>query len=324
MSKFKLFLPVVLAVSSAHANMWDDWSAWNARNRRALWEDIFGKSKNDTSIEETPEQVARRIEDAATGQGFDAIIGVPDELRQVADMINHPQRYRDLGISVPKGILMYGPPGTGKTALARALAAEIPGAQFISRSGSSFVALYVGAGPLAVRELFAEAENLLKYGAKAVIIMVDEIDALGSRNSDNSSGSSEYNNTVNEFLTKMDGIDKTYAGRIFVVGTTNRLENLDKAFRRPGRFDYLVPVMAPNAEARAAILDLYLARTKNEVTAEARAEAVKATGGWTGAEIEALVREAGMRAANAYASCITDEHLKTALAKCTSMRRLRN
>lgn len=328
----KSILAVALFNSVPSQAFWSDivqglaaLSEFNRKNRADTWEYFMGSDTSDNNgyYIGTSRYDTTVLEEDSVGGGFDTVIGVPAELRQLVDIIKNPKKYTDLGISVPKGILMYGPPGTGKTALARALTAEIPGARFISKAGSSFVELYVGQGPARVRELFNEARHLIARGATAVIIFIDEIDAIGKRGEASGGGSHEYANTINELLAQMDGVEKNGNARIFVVGTTNRLDNLDVALRRPGRFDWLVPVGLPTAESRAAILKLYLAKTRHVITPEMLTYLVANTEHWSGAELEALVREAGMQAAAAEATEIADQHIKAAYLKCSTSRGLR-
>jgi cell division protease FtsH len=181
---------------------------------------------------------------------FDNIIGAEDvkrDTQRVVDSLKNPEKYAALGARPTKGILFVGPPGNGKTTLAKALAAEA-GANFISASGSDFVEKYVGVGASRVRRLFKEAKK-----KSPCIIFIDEIDALGG-NRDRAS-TDEKSGTVNALLTEMDGMNSSYS--IVVIGATNRLDALDPAVKRSGRFDTTITINKPNKSRRLAALKLY-------------------------------------------------------------------
>lgn len=188
---------------------------------------------------------------------FEDVQGVDDAKRDVMELVDtlrNPSKFRLVGARAPQGLLLEGPPGTGKTTLARACAsmANIP---FFHCSGSAFVEKYVGTGAARVRKLFAQAEK--RKGP--CIIFIDEIDALGKARKDGDSGGSNGNNeseqTLNQLLACMDGLDST--SQICVLGATNRKDVLDPALIRPGRFDRIVKVALPNAGGREQILRLH-------------------------------------------------------------------
>lgn len=261
-------------------------------------------------------------------RGFAGVIGVPQEVHDLVEFMRHPEPYRRLGVDLPRGILFWGPPGTGKTSIARALAEELDAA-FFATSGSSFVEIYVGQGPKHVRELFQAARWAVDprnaHAKKVAIIFIDEIDAVaGSRGgfSGGGGGDAEYRNTVNELLNQMDGFSR--ADNIYVIAATNTPDHLDAAIKRPGRFDRLVCIPCPDEEARFKIIELYLKRfTRVKMSVETVREIAARAEGWSGAELEWLVKEAGVLAARAKADAVTDEHLATAFINALDQRRSR-
>ncbi|AST58160.1 ATP-dependent metalloprotease [Thermoanaerobacterium thermosaccharolyticum] len=214
--------------------------------------------------------------------GLDEVI---DELKIIIDFINNTEKYDRMGAKIPKGILFYGPPGTGKTLLATALAGET-NSTFISASGSEFVEKYVGVGASRIRALFARAKK-----STPSIIFIDEIDAVGSkRNNDNNS---EKDQTLNQLLVEMDGFNSNDG--IIVIGATNRLDMLDEALLRPGRFDRTIHIGNPNVKARLEILKVHT-RNKpldNDISLE---ELAKKTHGMTGAHLSSICNEAAILA----------------------------
>ncbi len=185
--------------------------------------------------------------DSAGSVKWDEVAGVEQakaELREVVDFLNDPERFRKLGASVPKGIILHGPPGTGKTLLAKAVANE-SGAAFFGQSAASFVEMFAGLGAARIRRLFAEARK-----QAPAIVFIDEIDAVGARRG--SDNNSEREQTLNQLLVEMDGFSS--AGDVVVIAASNLLEKLDPALMRPGRFDRQVFVSPPDVEGRKAIL----------------------------------------------------------------------
>jgi ATP-dependent metalloprotease FtsH len=213
---------------------------------------------------------------------FDDIAGIneiKEELEEIVDFLNKPNKYLHHGVKLPKGVLLVGPPGVGKTLIARAVAgeADVP---FFYQSGASFVQIYVGMGAKKVRELFQKA----KMSAPA-IIFIDEIDAVGKERSGKSNDEREA--TLNELLTQMDGFDGDSG--VIVIAATNKLEILDDALLRAGRFDRRVHVGLPNIEDRKKILELYLNGKNHEINTEALASD---TSGFSSAALATLINEA--------------------------------
>lgn len=209
---------------------------------------------------------------------------VKNDMMLLVDFLKNPNQYTEAGAKLPKGVIFYGPPGTGKTLLAKALAGEA-GVPFFNMSGSDFIEMFVGLGAKRVRELFEEARK-----NAPCIIFIDELDAIGNSRSNLSSGNTEHRQTINALLAEMDGFNG--AEGILVIGATNRLEDLDNALIRPGRFDKHISVPLPEtADERLEIINLY---TKNKKFAEdVNFELLaKETIGFSPADIEALLNEA--------------------------------
>ena len=204
---------------------------------------------------------------------------IKEELEEVVDFLNEPNKYLKYGVKLPKGVLLIGPPGVGKTLIARAVAgeADVP---FFYQSGASFVQIYVGMGAKKVRELFAKA----KQNAPA-IVFIDEIDAVGKKRSGTSND--ERESTLNELLTQMDGFEGDSG--VIVIAATNKVEVLDEALLRAGRFDRRVHVGLPNIEDRKKILELYLDGKNHEIDTEKLAVD---TTGFSSAALSTLINEA--------------------------------
>lgn len=239
--------------------------------------------------------------------GFNHIAGNIEAKEQVGDIIDFiqtPEKYHKLGAKMPKGIILYGPPGTGKTLMAKAIAKEA-GVPFFTVSGSDFVQLYVGVGASRVRELFKEARKHEK-----AVIFIDEIDAIGKKRSANAfQGNDEKDQTLNALLTEMSGF-KDEEG-IVVIAATNRIDTLDEALLRPGRFDRHIEIGYPDVNAREAIIKLYF---KNRPIADevSSRDLAKQTVFFTGAMLANLINEAAIEAANSGEACITNQHIETA------------
>ena len=223
-----------------------------------------------------------------------------ESLMEIVDYLNNPEKYREIGAKLPKGALLVGPPGTGKTLLAKAVAGEA-GVPFFSLAGSDFVEMFVGMGASRVRDLFKQAE------AKApCIIFIDEIDAIG-KSRDNQLGSNdEREQTLNQLLTEMDGFDDSKA--VVVLAATNRPEVLDKALRRPGRFDRTISVTQPDKQGRIDILKVHCRKVKLDESVNLDAIAL-ATSGASGADLANIVNEAALRAVRMNRKLINQEDL---------------
>ena len=225
-----------------------------------------------------------------------------NRLRELADYLARPEKYAALGARLPRGVLLYGPPGTGKTLMARALAGEahVP---FFSLSGSDFVEMYVGVGAARVRELFSKAAK-----AGRAVIFIDEIDAIGRRR-DNAAGSEESDRTLNALLSEMSGFSPNSG--VIVLAATNRVDTLDPALTRPGRFDARIEVGLPDRAQRLDILRLHCrAKPLDESVDLSRlaADTVR----FSGASLESMVNSAAIRAARRGSAVITEGDLHAA------------
>ena len=211
-----------------------------------------------------------------------------EELQEIVEFLRDPEKYLNLGAHIPKGVLLVGPPGTGKTLLARAVAGEA-GVKFLSISGSDFVEMYVGVGASRVRDLFTQA----KQNAPA-IIFIDEIDAVGrQRGSGLGGGHDEREQTLNQLLVEMDGFSANEG--VVVLAATNRVDILDPALLRPGRFDRQVYVGLPDIKGREEILAIH-ARNKPLAEDVDLAQVARSTAGFAGADLENLLNEAALLA----------------------------
>ena len=215
--------------------------------------------------------------------GYD---GVKQEITEVVDFLKHPERFRDIGARIPKGILLVGPPGTGKTLIARAVAGEA-GVPFLSVTGSDFMEMFVGVGASRVRDLFQSARKMGR-----AIIFVDEIDSIGrKRGAGLGGGHDEREQTLNQMLSEMDGFEATEG--IVMMAATNRPDILDSALLRPGRFDRQVTVPLPELEDRKAIVRVHAQhkRLADDVDLDVVA---RGTPGMSGADLANLVNEAAL------------------------------
>jgi cell division protease FtsH len=239
----------------------------------------FSMMKNDIDVES---QITARFEDV---QGIDS---AKDELEEIVDFLKQPEKYFGTGAKIPKGALLTGKPGTGKTLLARAIAGE-SSVPFIQCSGSSFVEMFVGVGAKRVREVFEIArEN------EPCIIFIDEIDAIGKKRSINGFASNdEREQTINQLLTEMDGFDNT--SQIVVIGATNRIDILDDALLRPGRFDRKIQVSLPDVHGREEILKVHSKDKLLSVDVSLR-DLAKQTTGFSGADLANVMNECAIRA----------------------------
>jgi proteasome regulatory subunit len=236
--------------------------------------------------------------------------GLADEIKEVRESVEYPltkpEIFRRVGVEPPKGILLYGPPGTGKTLIAKAVAHEA-NATFIRMSGSELVHKFIGEGAGLVRELFTLARERAPS-----IVFIDEIDAVGSmRTNDGTSGSAEVQRTLMQLLAEMDGFDNR--GDIRIMAATNRVDMLDPALLRPGRFDRLIKIPLPDTEARLAILKIHSKKMRlSDVSLESIAAMTEKS---TGAELQAVCREAGMMAVRREAPAVEMIDLLNAVHK---------
>ena len=211
-----------------------------------------------------------------------------ENLAEIVDYLHNPEKYRQIGASMPKGILLVGPPGTGKTMLAKAVAGEAS-VPFFSMSGSEFVEMFVGMGASKVRDLFKQAKE-----KAPCIVFIDEIDAIGQkRNSGGMGGNDEREQTLNQLLTEMDGFEGNTG--VIILAATNRPEALDPALTRPGRFDRRVPVELPDLKGREEILKVHAKKIKIADDVDLTKIARMASGA-SGAELANIVNEAALRA----------------------------
>lgn len=227
-----------------------------------------------------------------------------ESLMDIVDFLKNPEKYKEYGARMPKGVILYGSPGTGKTLLAKAVAGEAK-VPFYALSGSDFVQVYVGVGAARIRSLFKKA----KSHGKAVIF-IDEIDAIGKKRggSNSSSGNDERDQTLNALLTEMSGFGEKEG--IVVIAATNRLDTLDSALLRPGRFDRHIEVSLPDLPAREKIISLHLNnKPHNEINIK---DIAKKTAYFSGAKIESLINEAAILAAKENSTSITQEHINKA------------
>lgn len=231
------------------------------------------------------------------------------ELEDIVDFLKNPKKYIDLGAKIPKGVLLVGPPGTGKTLLARAVAGEA-NVPFFTISGSDFMELFVGVGASRVRDLFETAKK-----AKPCIIFIDEIDAVGrQRGAGLGGGNDEREQTLNQLLVQMDGFEDNEG--IIVMAATNRVDILDPALLRPGRFDRRVNISIPDVKAREEILKVH-ARNKPVSKEVDFKNIARITSGFTGAEIENLLNESAILAAKENRTEINSEDIQKSMMKVT-------
>jgi cell division protease FtsH len=252
-----------------------------------------------------PAHIDSRAKSSVT---WDDVVGVEEvrsELMEVVDFLRDPKRFERLGAKVPKGLLLYGPPGTGKTLLAKAVAHE-SGANFYSASASSFVEMFAGLGAARIRKLFAEARK-----HAPAIVFIDELDAVGAQRS-GSGFNREQDQTLNQLLVELDGFEG--AEQVVVMGASNRIQDLDSALLRPGRFDRQMLVPPPDLKGRVAILGVHT-RTKPLASNVDLEQIAKQTSGLTGAELANICNEAAIFAGRRSDQYVTQMDFEAALER---------
>ena len=248
--------------------------------------DIFGMGKSNVQIYGTDKKIKTRFKHVAGMENAKV------EVMEFVDFLKDPKKYKDLGASIPRGALLVGPPGTGKTLLAKAVAGEA-GVPFLSISGSDFVEMFVGVGASRVRDLFKKAREKAPS-----IIFIDEIDAVAKKRHGKFGGNDERDNTLNQLLVEMDGFSTEES--VIVLAATNRVDILDSALLRPGRFDRQIEITSPTIKDRTEIFKVHLKKIKlnPEKTREEYAKKMASlTPGFSGAEISNVCNEAAIVAA---------------------------
>lgn len=276
-------------------------SEFNSRNCEAVVRGVKALMLSPDNAKDGVEKVSSPDPLPCT---FDTLPGMPLELREIVDFFNHAERFRAVGARVPRGVLLYGPPGTGKTSVARVLAHECK-AEFFPAKGSEFIEIYVGVGPKRVRELFDKAR-----ACERAIVFIDEIDSIGARR--DRSINSESASTLNELLSQMDGF--VQMSHVLVVAATNRLDMLDPALLRPGRFDRIVYVGLPDKNTRRSIVEYYTTFISSAASDKVFDTIATQSEGLSGADLKNLVNEAAVRAARRGVTQVVDDDFMVALA----------
>lgn len=258
-------------------------------------------SKSKNKPEQPLDNISSQITPVVSNISFDDVAGISEvksELIEIVDFLKNPSRYTNLGIKMPKGLLMVGPPGVGKTLIAKAVAGEA-NVPFFYQSGANFVQIYAGMGAKRVRELFSMAKS---YAPS--IIFIDEIDAVGKARGGNRSDEREA--TLNQLLTEMDGF--LSSSGVIVIAATNKIEMIDEALLRSGRFDRRIFVSLPDITDRSDILNIYLQDKRHNVDIDLVA---RSTTGFSGAALATLVNEAAINALRNGREIITNDDFKT-------------
>jgi cell division protease FtsH len=255
-------------------------------------------------------QQVRAVESDTTFADVAGIDEIRNEVSEIADVLREPERYKRVGAAMPRGIILHGPPGTGKTLLARAVAGEA-GVPFFSASGSEFVEMYAGLGSRRVRALFAAARK-----AAPAVVYIDEIDAVGGRRTGHAS-SGEREQTLDQLLSEMDGFRNDPDRPVVVLASTNRIDDLDPALVRAGRFDRRIAIGLPGRAARRAILDVHM-RGRPLAPGTNSAAVASFTVGMAGADLAALCNEASFEAARSGEPSLSMPHFRKALMRITA------
>ena len=258
---------------------------------------IFGMGKSNAKV----------YVKSSEGIRFSDVAGedeAKENLSEIVDYLHNPAKYREIGASMPKGILLVGPPGTGKTMLAKAVAGE-SNVPFFSMSGSEFVEMFVGMGASKVRDLFRQAKE-----KAPCIVFIDEIDTIGQKRDGRVGGNDEREQTLNQLLTEMDGFESNNG--VIILAATNRPESLDPALTRPGRFDRRVPVELPDLKGREEILKVHAKKVKLDESVDFNKIARMASGA-SGAELANIINEAALRAVRENRSFVTEADLEESI-----------
>ena len=258
---------------------------------------IFGMGKSNAKV----------YVKSSEGIRFDDVAGedeAKENLSEIVDYLHNPGKYKEVGASMPKGLLLVGPPGTGKTMLAKAVAGEA-NVPFFSMSGSEFVEMFVGMGASKVRDLFKQAKE-----KAPCIVFIDEIDAIGQKRDGRAGGNDEREQTLNQLLTEMDGFETNNG--VIILAATNRPESLDPALTRPGRFDRRVPVELPDLKGREEILKVHAKKVKLDESVDFATVARMASGA-SGAELANIVNEAALRAVREKRNYVTQADLEESI-----------
>ena len=244
---------------------------------------------------------------SSEGIRFDDVAGedeAKESLSEIVEYLHDPSKYKNIGATMPKGILLVGPPGTGKTMLAKAVAGE-SNVPFFSMSGSEFVEMFVGMGASKVRDLFKQAKE-----KAPCIVFIDEIDAIGQKRDGRLGGNDEREQTLNQLLTEMDGFEDNTG--VVILAATNRPESLGPALTRPGRFDRRVPVELPDLKGREDILKVHAKKVKTDNNIDYGKVARMASGA-SGAELANIINEAALRAVRDGRKCVTQADLEESI-----------
>ncbi|WP_407643483.1 AAA family ATPase [Cohnella endophytica] len=273
---------------------------------------LFTRSRGGLAMGAAGKKAATRKPEFLTFEDIGGQEQPKRELTEALDFLVHREKIQKLGIRPLKGILLTGPPGTGKTLLAKA-AAQYTHSAFIAASGSEFVEMYVGVGAGRIRDLFKEArQQALKLKRDSAIIFIDEIDGIGGKR--DGGQHREYDQTLNQLLTEMDGVQGDESVRVLLIAATNRKELLDSALLRPGRFDRQIQVDLPDKSAREHILRLH-ARNKPLSPDASLGKVAEETFGFSGAQLESVMNEAAIYAMREQSETIGSEHLSQAIDK---------
>lgn len=287
---------------------------WSMRRASGMMGSMGGKGgRGGGMFGGMTQSTAKVINPADINVAFKDVAGCEEakiEIMEFVNFLKNPSQYTDLGAKIPKGAILTGPPGTGKTLLAKATAGEA-NVPFISVSGSEFLEMFVGVGPSRVRDMFSVARQ-----HSPSILFIDEIDAVGrKRGGRNLGGQSEAENTLNQLLVEMDGFN-TGQSNVIVLAATNRVDILDKALMRPGRFDRQIYVPAPDIKGRSSIFKVHLGTLKTELDKEDLSKKMAAlTPGFTGADIANVCNEAALIAARELAESIVLKHFESAIER---------